>query len=1787
MPVLLLILGVARAATWTVGSSGADFSTVSEAIVAASDGDLVLVAAGTYTECLDPGGKDLDIIGEDPATTTLQGDGSCESLLVLDDGEALGLSAFTLLNTAGRAVEARHAALTLQDVIITSAGLSDLDGGAIYLEASELQLTDSALALYSGRYGGAIYATDGSTVQLDGATLEDGSATIAAIYLADASASVAASALTMTDSTLSGHQGGTVYVGVDGSVDSTANSFLDNLDHAPAINNVYLASGATLQSADDLFSGNGNDVAWLVAGASGGAITAASDTSITLSGGSFLDNEASNAGAIYQAGSGSTLTIQDTTFSSNRSWQYGGAVELIATTTTASPSLVTITGAMFSDNRAGQSFADEDTSVGRGGALSLLARGAGSALTIEDSSFEDNDAHVTGGALFLYYWDSVKLSGLSFDGNQASGADDMGSGGAIYAKDIDAMVLEESQFTNDYADYYGGGLTLWSSGTLSITDASFCGELSWDHGGALSLDSVDTVDVSGTTFCANYAEEGAAVWGATGGTWTWTNNLFIDNGDVDAGSVISTAEGGAIHADSLDDLRLINNSFLGNLAEIGGAIHIEESALTMVNDLLAWNTGTAVYGAGTIGSATFAYSDWYENDADVGGLFSLSLGADGNSGAAPRLRDYSMDFDCSNDDLRLADGSALIDAGDPALSDPDGTVSDIGAYGGPGAEAEEAEDPGDTGDTGDTGGGGGCGPATGGVLTVGPDGDCPDIASAIAAAVDGDTIRVAAGSYAGCLDAGGKDLILQGEAGSGATSITGSCDPLIALNAGENASISGFTLSDGGGSCLRLRGGTVDLDDLVFAGCGDADRSEGGGISMASGSLSLSDSAFLDGAAYAGAAIYAEGSAELDLDGVSFQRNIASYAGTLYLDGGADGAPVTLRLSDCSFTEDVGGDLYAGDWFEIESQANTFQDTAAGRAITVERFGALRSTDDAFLSTEGGIATGTGVTLSVLGGLFSDTDAPERGGGIWAGTAGTLSIEDTRFEDIEAEGSGGALYVSAGTSWTVSGSTFSGNSLAGTRLSGEDLDGACGGIVALSEGSVESSSFEADLYGEICADTLTLSGSDLIGASALYVDNLIASDVVFRDSLDDEVLVSSEGEVSLTDVVLRDSGTLYLGLPVAVTIRGLVASWDDTDTHSSFVELVRQTGDVSIEDSWFCNGKAAYGGAVQVDVSSGTDTSTVTLRNNVFVENEATFGGAISASYAPSLVIEGNTFVGNASGQGGGLYAYLPKGSWTNNIVAWTTKGYGLYALRSSGTMAPAYSDWYENVTDHTYRFAGFSASASGNTSVDPGFVEYSMDANCANDSLWLDVDSPLIDAGDPSLLDADGSVSDMGAWSGTVAPALDWDGDRYFGPEDCDDWDPDINPGARELCDGVDEDCDGLIDDADDDLAGGTHYYTDADGDGYGDPATELFACEAPAGVVTEGGDCDDGDPELHPGATELCDPADVDEDCDGLADDADAGPEGTTPFHVDADCDGHGDPDALIAACDAHDGVVSDDGDCDDTDADVHPSAVEVCDDADVDEDCDGLVDDADPSVTETATWYTDLDGDGYAGAEATISACDLPEGAFASAEDCDDSDAAVSPAGTERCDALDVDEDCDALVDDADPSVTETTRWYADADGDGYGDPDEAVDACAAPEGRVADGADCDDADPAFHPGASESCTDPVDLNCDGSVGYADADVDGWAACLDCDDADPAAWPGAEEIPGDGIDQDCDGLDAALPADSADTADSGASDTGTGDPGCLRGATADGGCAGGKLGLPGLLGMGLLARRRRRRA
>lgn len=363
----------------------------------------------------------------------------------------------------------------------------------------------------------------------------------------------------------------------------------------------------------------------------------------------------------------------------------------------------------------------------------------------------------------------------------------------------------------------------------------------------------------------------------------------------------------------------------------------------------------------------------------------------------------------------------------------------------------------------------------------------------------------------------------------------------------------------------------------------------------------------------------------------------------------------------------------------------------------------------------------------------------------------------------------------------------------------------------------------------------------------------------------------------------------------------------------------------------------------------------------------------------------------------------------------------------------------------------------------------------------------------------------------------VDNDDDGYPADSDCDDSDPDVNPGAVEICNGVDDNCDGDIDEE------CVTYYRDADGDGWGDPGDSVTATSPPAGYVATSGDCDDTDRYIYPGASERCNG--LDDDCDWQTD------EGCTLYYRDADGDGYGNPGDSTTV--PQSGYVPNAGDCNDSNANVNPGESEICNA--IDDNCDNVVDEG------CVTYFRDADGDTYGDPNDSITSTSPPSGYVTNAGDCDDGNAAINPGAGEICNS--VDDNCDGNIDEG------CSIYYRDADGDNYGDPTYSVVDTTPPSGYVADSSDCDDTDVNVYPGAQEQCNS-ADDDCDGQIDegcppvtyyYPDTDGDGYgdpggspvttptsgyvANNDDCDDTESDTHPGATEQC-NSVDDDCDG-------------------------------------------------------------
>ncbi len=265
----------------------------------------------------------------------------------------------------------------------------------------------------------------------------------------------------------------------------------------------------------------------------------------------------------------------------------------------------------------------------------------------------------------------------------------------------------------------------------------------------------------------------------------------------------------------------------------------------------------------------------------------------------------------------------------------------------------------------------------------------------------------------------------------------------------------------------------------------------------------------------------------------------------------------------------------------------------------------------------------------------------------------------------------------------------------------------------------------------------------------------------------------------------------------------------------------------------------------------------------------------------------------------------------------------------------------------------------------------------------------------------------------------VDSDGDGYGNPDitllactpppnyildntDCNDSEFFINPGAAEICNGIDDNCNAMSDEG---LAF-YNYFADFDADNFGNPGFIIITCSEiiPDGYTLDNTDCNDSDMNIYPGAVEICNF--TDDNCDFLID------EGLPVFTYYADLDGdeYGNIADIIVTCvdGAIPGYVSDSTDCIDTDININPSAIEICNL--IDDDCDGATDED----LLMHTYFADADNDDYGDPDADDIFCNVipPEGYVYDNTDCDDTNPNIYPGSTEIANGLD--DDCDQLID-----------------------------------------------------------------------------------------------------------------------------------------------------------------------------
>ena len=624
---LLGIPGVSSAATLTVGGGG--YGTINDALLAANDGDVIEVEAGDYAETLFID-VDVEIIGLGGlASNSLSGTGA--PAVEVDDA-VVTLSGFTLNPTADRGIVVTNGAqFTGFDLDVSGFTVTGYDAGAgLFSVDSEVTLTDVVFdSNQSTNADGAAIALQGSLGVLTRVTVSNSNTG------GDGALAIDFTDLFVDDSTftdnVSNDDGGAFELDNDSTATFTSTTFANN------------ASG------DD-----------------GGAINAEDGGDLIIDGCTFDSNIASDgfgggSGGAIRIRVGTDSSLSNTLFDGNSAGADGGALDLEEGTHDLS-------GNTFVGNDAGQ----------LGGALNIDVDGE---LNVDGDVYDSNVA-TWGGALYLRDDVVGDIQFATFTGNDAT----TDRGGAIRSNQggNGELSVSFSGFNANTANTTGGAISAaaFGNGIFTALNNTFTGNVAAVAGGALYLDTIDDISATANIFCANDGgvEGGAAsIVGGGGGTHEWLGNLIVEN--------ISANFGGGLRFNGTGDPDISNNTFLGNDTTDGGHIRAFQTSADLVNNIFQ----DAVDGDGVTQSNTNGnrdYNLWFNNtNNDVGDQLN-----NGDLGGSAVFADagfvaYSADGDCSNDDLSLDVGSPAIDAGDPdsAYDDTDGSICDMGYYGGPGA----------------------------------------------------------------------------------------------------------------------------------------------------------------------------------------------------------------------------------------------------------------------------------------------------------------------------------------------------------------------------------------------------------------------------------------------------------------------------------------------------------------------------------------------------------------------------------------------------------------------------------------------------------------------------------------------------------------------------------------------------------------------------------------------------------------------------------------------------------------------------------------------------------------------------------------------------------------------------------------------------------------------------------------------------------------------------------------------------------------------------------------------
>jgi predicted outer membrane repeat protein len=689
---VLLWFSTALGATWTVGGSSADYTTIQAAIDGATSGDVIEVAAGTYTEALDLSGMDLEIRSTAGKTSTFLAPPEKKTAVRWTQSESGSLEGFTVQPSKARAFEIKGGGPLIKNCLIEKAGPT----GSLWVDGGAAHIDDATPAFHSvefeesyGRYGGTIYAFNNANVELVSVTIDASTASSGGAIFAQ-SATIHGTTVDITDAS-STYSGGAIYLNQSTLTVDTLN-IQDARGEQAWGSGIWAGASSTLTLTNGFI--NGSYATNYVAGYGGGAIRLdGSGIKLTVDNMQFDGNKGYEGGAI-SIHAGATAELTNVSFSNNEAHVSGGALYA------SGASELLCTGCTFNDNTAP-----------KGGGLTLRNQVK---FTDIQGTYRKNIATNEGGAFYLFEPDDISFSETLMEDNQAK------DGGALHADLPADLTLTQCLLQRNSAASHGGALYISSDNVagnvrLLYTTMEFN---TADSGGAVYASQLPLFEGDWCEGRANTARtNGGAFYHEGHQNLSWKRSILFNNGATGSGGgwyekgttgastlaynlwIENTADLGAgLFIEESSSTSLQNNTLAGNNAgSEGDHAYFDQSTVSFINNIAAYGRGTGAIYADEASAAVWTvwYNDVWNN---IGGNYTGSLtdptGTDGNLSSDPLFQIYSVDGVESNDNLHLQTSSPCIDAGWPTLKDLDGSNSDMGAFGGPAPRVFDSDEDG-------------------------------------------------------------------------------------------------------------------------------------------------------------------------------------------------------------------------------------------------------------------------------------------------------------------------------------------------------------------------------------------------------------------------------------------------------------------------------------------------------------------------------------------------------------------------------------------------------------------------------------------------------------------------------------------------------------------------------------------------------------------------------------------------------------------------------------------------------------------------------------------------------------------------------------------------------------------------------------------------------------------------------------------------------------------------------------------------------------------------------------